>query len=901
MNSQIFEQFCTRLVLTLGHFLWQGAAIAVAAWLLGLALRGRAERFRYSVFLAALLMMPLAAALTASLITVPASLDADSTNQDSHRVAVAPPAESEAKGARRMDAHVRQAPPAQLNPALTDVGVRPTGPETLWPESAGLEKFGASDAEPAANWQTELTVTSTAADEATFPPAESGIALQTPRSMEFWLSVLYAAGVSLMLLRLAFGLQGGSRLRKFASPVHEPELLQCLARQVEQIGLRSRPALAWCEQVAVPTVIGVLRPIILLPAGFATGLTVRQLEALLAHELVHIRRWDPAINILQRLLEAAFFFHPAVWFLSKQIRNERENCTDDAVVGLGFPSVEYAKALLQAAELAVFGRTPDADLIAVQAGESPSQLTRRVRRLLNSREHEIFAMSRPGILALLLAIAGSVAVASSAGLTDTDSETEPDAAVEDEAPSELETPQEESKEKPKPRSSQNDAGEAEAGSTEKPDEQGNAVTVKGEIHAGILHRSFDLTRIKDKSRPHTRVVFPNGVEFTILGITTFPNKDGDDWWLPTGEALPGKPVHFVAPAYEGNPKKERWAVLVKVDGMPPWITAKRQWPLGTERGVKSSPERGFFLASPTFAHVVGQSSEQREKYALAVWKFAQKELQINLEVNRKRPGTIPQTEIEKYTRSEKRAKQAYEQAQLEQKRNQDSAELTFRFPGGPWDAEALFEREESDDDSQSAKFKQIAVGLGPRGDISIDPPRKPDYGAAINPTSQVRVRYDGSPRLGGEFSIRAVAINSAGQRIMPTGQSGTPRDGESQIDFFFPMRPEEIQEVSIESIEFANSVTFSGLATEAGRSAKPSVKITAPAVSESGEFAYGVSRKIGSRVQFTDPMAGIRIQREFAELLNRYAPDEPDGAFQTSFMMALNRHLDRVWPVTKGM
>ena len=597
-------------------------------------------------------MMPLGAVLTACLVNVPASSRVGSIDPNSR---IAATFEREIEPLRRTDAHVRPAPNVVPAPPLTDVGVRPAEKRS-WP-SGSADLFSTEDVD-FAGAQRDGPPDLRAGVET----ADSTNTVSSLRPLELWLCGFYAGGVLLMLLRLAFGLRGGSRLRKLASPVHEPELLQCLARQIERIGLGSRPALAWCGQVAVPTVIGVLRPIILLPAGFATGLTLRQLEAMLAHELVHIRRWDPAVNILQRLVEAAFFFHPAVWFISKQIRNERENCTDDAVVSLGFSSVEYAKALLQAAELAVFGRTPEADLIAVQAGESPSQLTRRVRRLLNSREQEIFALSRPGGFALLLAIAGSVAVAGSAGLTGSDPEAAPEAAVTGETPHENETAQQESKEEPKTKNSEQP--EPDAVSNVNQSDKAEEVSVKGEIHDGILYRTFDLTRSQDKSRPHSRVVLPNGVEFTILGITTFPHKDGDDWWLPTGEALPGKPVHFVAPAYEGNPKKERRAVLVKVDNMPPWITAKRQWPDDAERGAKSSPERGMFLLSPTFAHVVEvETPGIKERYRQASLRVAGKELELAQTANQKLPGTVPQAEIDRLKRYVQQTTHEYEQAQ----------------------------------------------------------------------------------------------------------------------------------------------------------------------------------------------------------------------------------------------
>ena len=140
MNGLIFEQFCTRLVLTLGHFLWQGAAIAFLAWLAAAVLRGRAEKFRYSVFLAALLMMPLRVVLTASLVNVPADPSVDSIDPDFRLAATF---EREIEPPSRTDAHVRPAPTVLTAPQMTDVGVRPTE-QRSW-SSGSPEHFSTVD------------------------------------------------------------------------------------------------------------------------------------------------------------------------------------------------------------------------------------------------------------------------------------------------------------------------------------------------------------------------------------------------------------------------------------------------------------------------------------------------------------------------------------------------------------------------------------------------------------------------------------------------------------------------------------------------------------------------------------------------------------------------------------
>src|SRR5262249_56001468 len=86
-------------------------------------------------------------------------------------------------------------------------------------------------------------------------------------------------------------------------------------------------------------------------AARAGGLTADQLSALLTHELAHIRRFDLVVNLLQRVIETLLFFHPAVWYLSRQISRERENCCDDCVLAAGWQGTVYADALLRIAGL----------------------------------------------------------------------------------------------------------------------------------------------------------------------------------------------------------------------------------------------------------------------------------------------------------------------------------------------------------------------------------------------------------------------------------------------------------------------------------------------------------------------------------------------------------------------
>ena len=151
--------------------------------------------------------------------------------------------------------------------------------------------------------------------------------------------------------------------------------------------------------VQIPTVVGWLRPVILLPASALTGLSSEQLEAILAHELAHIKRFDYLINILQTVVEILGFYHPAVWWVSHKIRAERENCCDDLAVSISGDRVCYARALTSMEEI----RTGQGQLAVAATG---GNLFKRIYRLLGKDSAQKTSFSWvPAVTAILLIIA----------------------------------------------------------------------------------------------------------------------------------------------------------------------------------------------------------------------------------------------------------------------------------------------------------------------------------------------------------------------------------------------------------------------------------------------------------------------------------------------------------------
>lgn len=130
----------------------------------------------------------------------------------------------------------------------------------------------------------------------------------------------------------------------------------------------------------VPAVVGFVRPVILLPVGLATEMSVGQVEAILAHELAHVRRNDYFVNLMQTAIETLLFYHPAVWWISGQIRQEREHCCDDLAVDACGDRVAYARALARVEEVCG-GNVPLAT-----AADGGSLLS-RVRRIIAAESH----------------------------------------------------------------------------------------------------------------------------------------------------------------------------------------------------------------------------------------------------------------------------------------------------------------------------------------------------------------------------------------------------------------------------------------------------------------------------------------------------------------------------------
>jgi beta-lactamase regulating signal transducer with metallopeptidase domain len=322
---------------TLVHFLWQGALVAASLALLDAVLRLRSANARYVLFTGGLVVMT-------------------------------------------------------LLPVATFFGVREASSQA----ASNLAGASAGSMDADASGTAALSLVSTVAsswDGATLRHQLDG-------ALPF-LVFAWCVGVALLSARSLGGWVVAQRLRRSGLSSVPAYVEQAVERLRERLRLTRGVQLCQSALVEVPTVIGWLKPMVLLPASAFVGLTPAQLELILAHELAHVRRHDYLVNLMQTAVETLLFYHPAVWWVSRRMRIERENCCDDLAVAAGGDAVSYARALAHLETL----RAP---LPAAAMAATGGSLLQRISRLVTPAPAHVARSSRwlAGITAL-----GIVAVA----------------------------------------------------------------------------------------------------------------------------------------------------------------------------------------------------------------------------------------------------------------------------------------------------------------------------------------------------------------------------------------------------------------------------------------------------------------------------------------------------------
>jgi hypothetical protein len=373
---------CLRVVETLLHFLWQGFAIGLAMWTINAFVAHSKSNLRYRLNLFALLLMAACLPLTFGLLPAHESASVRVTNS----VPV-------------VASNTNQTTKNEIVP------VEPVEPP-LDPPPAVPPRTTEPVAEADFDEEETLPLTPVAA-------ADTEEAKLTERTSDSWLraiapyaTVVYAIGVFLMLLRLLLAVWGGQRLRAVSQVIDEPGLLENLESLARRLGLKVAPLVATCSRISGPVVVGILKPMILLPPSLVSSMSPAQLEAVLSHELAHLRRFDLIINLLQRLIEALLFFHPAVWYVSHRVSVERENSCDDLVMEHGCDRLTYADALLRMAEICTDSsrqRGLESAAALAATGSQPSEFKSRVLRVVGETNGPPLRLTRWG-LALLAAM-----------------------------------------------------------------------------------------------------------------------------------------------------------------------------------------------------------------------------------------------------------------------------------------------------------------------------------------------------------------------------------------------------------------------------------------------------------------------------------------------------------------
>ncbi len=293
------------LTWTLLHFVWQGLAVAVAVAMLLYMWPVRRAHSRYLIYLSALTAMAVCPLVTFMVVD----------------------------GEMEMKASVAPAAGPEFELVASEMRIGTTGPAAREsdlivesPDTAASEMGDSANLPAPVTWKTRL------------PRYADAI---QPYCLMIWM-----AGVLLLAVRLSLSWRQVRRLRRGCRVI--PTDLAARATVLgRRLGLRFHPRVCVSQKIREAIVVGLWRPLVLLPASWLTEMTPEVLEAVIAHELAHVRRLDLWVNLLQRLMETLLFYHPAVWWLSRRVSLHREMCADELAVAATSERLVYATALEQ--------------------------------------------------------------------------------------------------------------------------------------------------------------------------------------------------------------------------------------------------------------------------------------------------------------------------------------------------------------------------------------------------------------------------------------------------------------------------------------------------------------------------------------------------------------------------
>jgi protein involved in polysaccharide export with SLBB domain/beta-lactamase regulating signal transducer with metallopeptidase domain len=349
-----------RLTWTLIHFLWQGLLIAAVVALLLAVLRPRRRQVRYALLVAALALMAVSPLATFFLLEIPGGRSVHGAGMESPE-SIAEDQQDESSS-------------LAMVPAEAETAQGPPGP-----------MIAPDDVSPSTEQSTGGLLSSRL------------VARLSPYCVLLWLAGVFAIGV-----RLLAGVIGVHLLVRSRQPPSQ-ELMAYAGGLANRLGMASLPGVFLSARVREAIVVGLWRPVVLLPLAWAVEMTPDVLEAVIAHELAHIRRWDLWVSLAQRLVEALLFYHPAVWWLSRRISLEREMCTDELAVAATGRRGTYAETLELLGRRRLGERAPE---FGIAMRDRKMALLHRVRNVLGvaSSHHRLYWWPA-GVLALSVPLA----------------------------------------------------------------------------------------------------------------------------------------------------------------------------------------------------------------------------------------------------------------------------------------------------------------------------------------------------------------------------------------------------------------------------------------------------------------------------------------------------------------
>jgi beta-lactamase regulating signal transducer with metallopeptidase domain len=358
-------QLSETLIRVLGHSLWQAALISAAVWFLLRTLPAKHAERRYAIALGGLASIVAAALVTWSVLRL------EPTESISTAIQKNRPMEQTVRSSDSPSAS-RQSSPAE-------------------PQAEVAELAEHTDQNP----------TSFAAD------ATSSINRSGP-IVARWLSVIWLCGAVVMLLR---GLTGFVIARRWlvesaaAAESGLQELKDIVKELSQRLKLRRLIRIVLSDRIDTPAVVGVLWPVIMVPVSMLTGVPADQWRIMIAHELAHIRRWDPLVSLIQMVVESLLFFNPFVWWLNRITRAEREACCDAVAARICGQPMSVAKTLVDVA--ASIHRPLISSVMAFAEPSSEGELSDRVLRLVQPDRAPQSKISWLSVTVVMVALAAT--------------------------------------------------------------------------------------------------------------------------------------------------------------------------------------------------------------------------------------------------------------------------------------------------------------------------------------------------------------------------------------------------------------------------------------------------------------------------------------------------------------